>query len=110
LPSMAKLVSLYFGLLVAGSTSVCGIQVSPNSPCASVCTNDPSDPTAFSTSGSEIVCKNSDYTFTPVGQKFETCLNCLQNSSAVDSGENDQAWFLCELQKLQVCKGSRTDC
>ena len=81
-------------------TPTWALQVTPNSPCASVCmddpTQDPSDPNLSNTSGSDIVCLDGDYTNTTVGQKFETCLNCLQNSTASSSGENDQAWFLCE--------------
>ena len=76
------------------------LQVAPNSACASLCmdslTSDASDPNVSNTFGRDVVCKDSDYTKSPVGSKFESCLNCLQGSSASTSNENDQGWFFCE--------------
>ena len=82
------------------SHKVLALQVSPNSPCASVClddaTADPSDPNTSNTYPTDIVCSNVDYDSTPVGRKFEACTDCLRNSTSSSSGENDQSWFLCE--------------
>jgi hypothetical protein len=84
------------------------LQVTPNSVCASVCMDDPtqdvSDPNVSNTVGSDIVCIDGDYGSNPVGQKYEKCIDCLQSSNSVASGENDQAWFLCEIPE------SPTDC
>lgn len=76
------------------------LQVSPNSACSSLCmdslTSDASDPNASNTYGSDVVCKDSDYAISSIGYKFETCLNCLQGSSASSSKENDQQWYFCK--------------
>lgn len=89
-------------LLSSAST----LHITPNSPCASVCLDDPtqvaSNPNVSSTHGFDIVCQDSDYSSTAVGEKFERCLNCLQNSSATASGENDQAWFLCTCTTISI--------
>lgn len=74
------------------------LQVTPNSPCATLCMDDPSqnisDPNTSNTYPSDIVCADADYENTPVGRKFESCVNCLRNSTATGAGENDQSWFL----------------
>lgn len=92
-------------LLLFAST-VIGLQVTPNSPCASLCmddpSQDPSDPNTSNTYPSDIVCLDTDYDSTPVGKKFESCLNCLRNSTASSNGENDQSWFLCESAAFNV--------
>lgn len=79
-------------------TPTLALQVTPNSGCASVCVDyagaDPSDPNVSNTYGSDIVCNDADYSTTAVGQKFQTCINCLQNSTATGSGETDESWFL----------------
>jgi hypothetical protein len=78
-----------------------GLQVTPNSPCALTCIDDPtedvSDPNTSNTYASDIVCNDADYVNTATGRKFEACMNCLRNSTATGSGENDQSWFLCKL-------------
>ena len=80
---------------------VLALQVSPNSPCASVCLDDPSldasDPNSSNTYGSDIVCLDTSFHTTSVGQKYESCVSCLQNSTASASGESDTEWFLCKL-------------
>ena len=80
------------------------LQVTPSSPCAAVClddrSQDVSDPTKSNTHGSDIACSDSSYSATVVGEKFESCVNCLQNSAFSDSGENDQAWFLCKFHHI----------
>jgi len=77
------------------------LQVTPNSPCASVCLDDPtrdaSDPTASNTKASDVVCMDGAYSTTETGKKYEACVSCLQDSTAMGSGENDQEWFLCKL-------------
>ena len=81
----------------------CAIQVSPDSPCAPVCIDNPNsnvtDPDASTTFGSDITCIDEHYGNTPKGQKFVSCLNCLQTSTASSSGESDQEWFLCTLKQ-----------
>ncbi|KIN06201.1 hypothetical protein OIDMADRAFT_49692 [Oidiodendron maius Zn] len=78
------------------------LQVTPNSACAQICTDDAaqnaSNPNVSNTSGSDIVCKDSDYSRSAEGQRFEGCINCLQNSTFVESGESDQAWWLYNLR------------
>jgi hypothetical protein len=97
-----KMIKHIFTLLFVASMLIptWAFQVTPNSPCASACmddpTQDPSNPNSSNISGSDIVCQDGDYTTTKAGQKFEQCLSCLQNSTASGSGESDQAWFLCE--------------
>ncbi|KAH7321654.1 hypothetical protein BKA65DRAFT_512689 [Rhexocercosporidium sp. MPI-PUGE-AT-0058] len=78
------------------------LQVAPNSACASLCmdslSSDASDPNVSNTFGSDVVCKDSAYANSPVGSKFESCLNCLQGSSASSSNENDQGWYFYNLR------------
>ena len=80
------------------------LQVTPNSPCASVCLDDStksaSDPASSNTGASEIVCLDRGYSTTEVGKKYQACVSCLQDSTSSDSGENDQEWFLCKLYLL----------
>lgn len=57
---------------------------------------DLSDPNSSSTSGDDITCQDKSYATSPFGQKFQKCVSCLQNSTAVQGKENDQMWFLCE--------------
>ena len=79
---------------------VLGLQVTPNSPCASTCMDDVSDnvsdPNSSNTVPSDIVCADADYTNVAAGRKYEACVNCLRNSTASSDGEDDQSWFLCE--------------
>jgi hypothetical protein len=89
------------------------LQVTPNSPCASVCMDDPSqdasDPNTSNTYPSDIVCNDADYENTSVGRKFASCVNCLRNSTASGAGENDQSWFLCKCRRLAFsCKCSNS--
>jgi hypothetical protein len=88
------------GLLVCIFTSsVWSLQVTPNSPCSTLCMDDPttdvSDPNSSNTYASDIVCNDADYDGTTVGRKFKQCLTCLQNSTASSGSENDQGWFFC---------------
>jgi len=100
---MARL-HLAFLLMTGLITSTLAIEFTPNSGCAPVCmdnsSQNASNPDASTIQGSDIVCAVGDYQSTAVGQKFENCLNCLQNSSTSTSTENDVMWFLCKLTKL----------
>lgn len=79
---------------------VFALQVTPDSPCAAVClddrTQEVSDPKLSNTFGNDIVCRDSKYPNTIVGEKFKSCIGCLQGSTFAKSGETDQAWFLCK--------------
>lgn len=95
-----------FRLLLLVHNTV-GLQVTPKSPCAALCidsqSGDVGDPDSSSTQGSDIVCSNSAFSTTAVGQKFESCVGCLQNSSSAAMGETDTAWFLCRFSQLETC-------
>lgn len=87
---------LGLGCLASLLISGFALQVTPNSPCASLCLDDPSNPNVATTSGSDIVCTDTAYGNSAVGERFQSCINCLQNSSAVSPTENDVEWFLCK--------------
>lgn len=76
------------------------LQVSPNSTCAAVCLDhpdgDPLDPAASTTNYTDIACRDADYLTSSTGIKFKNCVECLQDSRNVNSGENDISWFLCK--------------
>jgi hypothetical protein len=95
---------LVFALISLSSA----LQVTPNSPCSAQCIDNsnenPSDPNSSNTYGTDITCNNANYSSTAAGQKFESCLNCLQNSAYSSSTESDQAWFL---YNLRYALGSR---
>ncbi|KAJ9143726.1 LPXTG-domain-containing protein [Pleurostoma richardsiae] len=78
------------------------LQVTPNSPCASLCidsdTLDTSDPNSSTTTGSDIVCEDADFDSSGTGTKWEQCMTCLQNSTFSQGSENDQMWFLYNLR------------
>ncbi|KAK8096652.1 LPXTG-domain-containing protein [Apiospora kogelbergensis] len=78
------------------------LQVTPNSPCASVCVDsndlDHSDPNSSNTSNKDISCHDTDYANTAAGQKFRRCLSCLQDSTFSQGSESDQGWFLYNLR------------
>jgi hypothetical protein len=84
------------------------LQVTPNSPCSTQCidniNDNPTDPNSSNTYGTDITCNNADYTTTAVGQKFKSCVSCLQNSAYSSSTENDQAWFLYNVRYAVDCK------
>lgn len=75
------------------------LQVTPNSPCASICQDQPqfdvSAPASSNTRNSDIVCHDSAYSSTETGRKFKDCMTCLQQSTFSQGSENDQMWFLC---------------
>lgn len=82
------------------------LQVTPNSPCSSLCIDnaslDPSDPNSSNTYNSDIVCSDDDYASSPVGVKWQNCMSCLQNSTFSQGTENDQMWFLCRNPKANA--------
>lgn len=82
------------------STVALALQVSPGSPCASVCLENPAqnttDAITFLTSSSEIACVDGDFQGTSVGIKYMSCLQCLQTSTFSTSNQDDQGWFLCK--------------
>ncbi|KAH8771997.1 hypothetical protein F5883DRAFT_415368 [Diaporthe sp. PMI_573] len=86
-------------LLLSGTTA---IQVTPGSPCASVCLDSPDGDSmraaASSTNSSDIVCDDVDYFSSTNGQKFKDCITCLQSSKATSGEEDDVSWFLYNLR------------
>ncbi|KAK1760632.1 hypothetical protein QBC47DRAFT_10891 [Echria macrotheca] len=77
---------------------VSALQVTPNSPCASVCIDQPnfdvSAPASSNTRNTDIVCTDAALSSTPQGQKWKDCMTCLQHSTFSQGPENDQMWFL----------------
>ncbi|KAI1100157.1 hypothetical protein F4804DRAFT_319817 [Jackrogersella minutella] len=97
---MASLLStLILTLLVQYATS---LQVTPNSPCASLCVDSTSldfaDPNSSTTNNSDITCYDSEYSSSSAGQKFQRCMSCLQDSTFAQGPESDQLWFLYNLR------------
>lgn len=93
---------LALALIVLQARVASAIQVTPNSPCSSVCIDsrslDVSDPNSSSTQNSDLSCKDSDFTSSATGQKWTACLGCLQNSTFSQDSESDQGWFFCRFQ------------
>ncbi|KAF9881193.1 LPXTG-domain-containing protein [Colletotrichum karsti] len=81
---------------------VAGLQVTPDSPCASFCLDsndlDYSDPKSSNTRNKDITCEDGEYQTENAGRKFQQCVSCLQDSSYVKGAENDQSWFLYNLR------------
>ncbi|KAJ9143845.1 Exo-alpha-sialidase neuraminidase [Pleurostoma richardsiae] len=89
-------------------SSVFALEVTPGSECASVCLNQPdsdaSDPKSSWTNSTDIVCENVDYFSSSTGEKYKSCVECLQTSDAVSGSENDLSWFLYNLRfAVSVC-------
>lgn len=109
---------IVLGLLAAATLFPLGtfsLQVTPDSPCAQVCIDSPgldlSDPNSSTTTGDDITCNDRDYAASPFGQKFQKCVSCLQNSTAVHGRENDQMWFLCRsASRARVGAGRAAGC
>ncbi|CAK7224013.1 hypothetical protein SCUCBS95973_005376 [Sporothrix curviconia] len=78
------------------------IQVTPNSPCASLCIDnsslDVSDPNSSTTTNADMSCDDSDFVSSAAGQKWTACMGCLQNSTFAQGVESDQAWFFYNLR------------
>ncbi|KAK3403191.1 hypothetical protein B0T20DRAFT_486154 [Sordaria brevicollis] len=84
------------------------LQVTPNSPCASVCLDSPdldrSDPNSSNTKNNDIVCKDGKVDNSPAGTKWKDCMTCLQTSTFSQDSETDQMWFLYNLRyTLSYC-------
>ncbi|OAA61717.1 hypothetical protein SPI_04576 [Niveomyces insectorum RCEF 264] len=99
--------SLHLSLCIFGAVSV-AFRVTPGSTCAATCQDDVDaisrSPSTSATNASEIVCDNVDYWSTTTGSKYRDCINCLQNSTAVNGSENDLAWYLYNLRyTVDVC-------
>lgn len=82
----------YASILLFGFTD--GLGVTPNSPCSSLCLG---PGTISETHGIEIACNDDEYS-QPKGERLEKCLDCLQTSGFGDDKEDDQSWFLRNLQ------------
>ena len=97
-----SLITVFLSFLLLRSLHA--IEVTPNSPCSSLCLTNPSaDPTdaASSTQNTMLVCDDwelSSSNQTKDGLKFHDCLACEANSTAFDkkSNQNDVYWFLCK--------------
>ncbi|KAI1446947.1 hypothetical protein F5Y02DRAFT_49067 [Annulohypoxylon stygium] len=97
---MASLLSLL--ILTFLTQHVTSLQVTPNSPCASLCIDsaglDLSDPNSSTTNSSDITCYDSEYSSSSAGQKYQRCMSCLQDSTFSQGSESDQLWFLYNLR------------
>lgn len=93
----SRTAGLLLSLMLPGH--VFPLQVTPNSPCASVCVDrenlDLGDPNSSNTGPSDLTCKDAEYAKTHIGVKWQNCMTCLQTSSFSQGSESDQGWFLC---------------
>ncbi|KAG9246245.1 hypothetical protein BJ878DRAFT_574210 [Calycina marina] len=106
--NMATIHSIFFLALLYVFHVALGLQFTPDSPCTSKCldssSKDASDPTSSNTTASDVVCLDLAYTTTGIGEKYQACVSCLQDSTSSNNGENDQAWFLYNLRyTLSAC-------
>lgn len=109
LPAVVPYVTMsffFFFLSFYILNSVHGVEVTPNSDCASFCLPSPNlDPSldlSSTTQTRDLVCNDWELdgpNSTRVGRLFHDCLQCESNSTAVDKStkENDVYWFLCKL-------------
>lgn len=96
-------------LIITSQTTA--LQVSPDSPCSAVCVDDLNQDVSSSSSsntfGSDIVCLDDDYSKTAAGEKYKSCVSCLQTSTAKSTEEgkeeDDQSWFLCKHVSTYGC-------
>ncbi|KAJ1329679.1 cell wall integrity and stress response component [Microdochium nivale] len=87
---------------------VAALQVSPGSPCAALCLNNPEsdiqDPGSSHTDSSEVVCMNDEFSTKTAGIKYKNCMECLQASNATSRGESDSSWFIYNARyTIDVC-------
>ncbi|KAL8410099.1 hypothetical protein RB594_008260 [Gaeumannomyces avenae] len=104
IPSIRRILAVAAALLSVSTA----LQVAPGSPCASACLDradaDAFDPNASSTTVSDIVCDDQDFTSTVKGLKFKECTECLQSSRHVSGSEADLYWYLYNLRyAANVC-------
>jgi len=94
---------------LALSGGVSALQVTPNSPCASLCIDTPdldiSDPNSSNTRNSDMTCNDRLYKASAAGIKWKSCMSCLQTSTYNQGKESDQAWFLCKWHTLRAARG-----
>lgn len=85
------------------TTSTDAILVAPSSQCAVQCGN-----VLSSTSIVDLVCGDSSYTGSAVGQTFQNCIACELNSTYVDptTKQSDLQWLLCAYLFLSYHGGS----
>lgn len=97
-------------LLLFLITAAHTIEVTPNSPCASLCLNNiqdnPSNNLASFTVAANTVCDDWEFegpNSTVKGRKWKECMLCEQTSTAVDekTHENELYWFLCAFSFLK---------
>lgn len=92
-------IPLLLAALLLISRTASALQVTPNSPCAAVCQDQPqfdvSAPKSSNTKNTDIFCKDAFHNG-PTESKWKTCMTCLQTSTFAQGGENDMMWFLCK--------------
>lgn len=71
------------------ATTTNALQITPGSPCSSVCGD------SSTTDTSDIVCNDFDYYSSAAGATFMNCMQCLQTSNTTTDAEDDVSWFLC---------------
>ena len=88
----AVIISLVLSLNVG---HISALFVVPGSNCTAACS---SSLTAFSTNGSDVVCHDTDYNSTAVGEAFRECISCEIQSPALNTYtvQTDIGWALCE--------------
>lgn len=74
---LAKFATLFIHICI-----VQALYVMPNSTCTDICIDD------------DIVCTDSGFFNTTVGEKFVSCIKCLQNSNFSNADKNDQDYFI----------------
>lgn len=104
--------SFFLRLFVFLLKIVVALEVTPDSPCAPICIDQPrlnvSDYRSSFTFVEDITCRDTDYegqNSTFAGRKFKSCISCQQNSTFVADREfrenrgieNDVYWFLCKV-------------
>lgn len=69
--------------------------VVPGSNCTDACS---SAFTAYTTNGSDIVCHDTDYNSTTIGEAFQICVSCEIQSPALNpyTVQTDVGWALCK--------------
>jgi hypothetical protein len=116
---MARIRMTRIALFLGLSAISLALEVSPNSPCAAKCIDDPrtgdvanrSSSLTFSTDlfcyDWEVVGSNS----TQNGQKMKDCNNCLKSSGYGSEAwpETDRGWFMCKCSRRLQCAGCTCD-
>ena len=92
-------IPLALAALLLISRTASALQVTPNSPCASICQDEPqfdiSAPKSSNTKNSDIFCKDAFHAG-PTESKWKSCMTCLQSSTFSQGSESDMMWFLCK--------------